>query len=182
MGFVFHHMTGESAKAVLEAPYVSIYLAIRAEPPYNAGPNYTRERFIERTRVQTEVPGFELVAAELDGEPVGFAFGFTMAAGRWWGGDATPPPSDVLDVPKLAVVELDLLAAHRGQGIGKRLLAALLDGRDEPRATLLSRPDTPAHAMYQRWGWTIVGTVQPAPDAVVADVMATTLPGGRVRS
>ncbi|MGW0810705.1 N-acetyltransferase family protein [Nonomuraea sp. NPDC002799] len=176
VGLVLRHMTGEHAKAVLEAPYVDIYLNIRSEPPYNAGQLYSRERFIERTRAQTDLPGFELVAAEIDGEPVGFAFGFTMAAGRWWGGDATPPPAAVLDAPKLAVVELDLLAAHRGQGLGKRLLAALLDGRTELCATLLSRPDTLAHAMYQRWGWTIVGTVRPAPEAVVTDAMMIRLP------
>ncbi|MEV1245219.1 GNAT family N-acetyltransferase [Nonomuraea sp. NPDC050022] len=175
MGFAFRHMVGEKAEAVLGEPYVSIYLAIRAEPPYNSGPNYSPERFRERTGKQVKLPGFELVAAELDGEPVGFAFGFTMAAGRWWGGEATPPPQGALDAPKLAVVELDLLPEHRGLGVGKQLLVELLDTRDESCATLLSRPDTPAHAMYQRWGWQIVGTVRSAPDAVVTDAMVIDL-------
>ncbi|PRX66087.1 acetyltransferase (GNAT) family protein [Nonomuraea fuscirosea] len=175
MGFVFRHMTGEKAKAVLDEPYVSIYLAIRAEPPYNGGPLYDRDRFLERTGKQTELPGFELVAAEWDGVLAGFAFGFTMAAGMWWGGETTPPPQEVVDAPKLAVVELDLLPEHRGQGVGRRLLSELLDDREEPLATLLSRPDTPAHAMYQRWGWRLVGAVRPAPDAVVADAMVTSL-------
>ncbi|MCK2219677.1 GNAT family N-acetyltransferase [Actinomadura sp. ATCC 31491] len=175
MGFVFHHMTGASARAVLSDPYVDIYLAIRTEPPYNAGPLYSRERFVERTAAQVERPGFELVASELDGRPAGFAFGMTMEAGRWWGGETTEPPSEVLDAPKFAVIELDLLPEHRGLGVGKRLLGELLDGRTEPWATLLSRPDTPAHGMYRRWGWRVVGTVRPAPDAVVADAMVVQL-------
>ncbi|MEV4287327.1 GNAT family N-acetyltransferase [Nonomuraea bangladeshensis] len=170
-------MTGAAAKVVLDDAFVDIYLAIRAEPPYNSGPLYDRARFVERTSSQVELPGFELVAAELDGRPVGFAFGFAMAAGRWWGGEATPPPDEVLAAEKLAVVELNLLLEHRGQGVGKRLLATLLYGRAEPWATLLSRPDTPAHGMYERWGWQVVGTVRPAPDAVVADAMVLQLGG-----
>ncbi|WP_308250648.1 GNAT family N-acetyltransferase [Nonomuraea rhizosphaerae] len=181
MGFAFRHLTGKKAEAVLDEPYVSIYLAIRAEPPYDSGPNYSPERFRERTGRQVVLPGFELVSADLDGVPVGFAFGFTMAAGRWWGGETTPPPQEALDAPKLAVVELDLLPEHRGHGIGRQLLAQLLDGCHEPAATLLSRPDTAAHAMYLRWGWKIAGTVRPAPDAVVADAMVT-YPDRRTRT
>ena len=175
MGVEFQHLTGRKAQAVLGNEYAGIYLAIRAEPPYNSGPLYTRERFLERTRAQTELNGFELVAVGDGGTLVGFAFGFTMAAGRWWGGEATPPPPEVLDAPKLAVVELDLIKPYRGRGIGKRLLSELLTGRPESQGTLLSRPDTAVHAMYLRWGWRIVGTVRPMPDAEVADAMVIDL-------
>jgi GNAT superfamily N-acetyltransferase len=171
----FRKLTGQCAEVVLGDEYVDVYLAIRAEPPYNSAPLYTRDRFLERTRTQLKADGFELVAAEGDGKLIGFAFGFTMGHRRWWGGEATRPPEGVLQTAKLAVVELNLRQEHRGRGIGKRLLGELLQGRREPYATLLSRPEAPAHAMYERWGWQVVGTVRPAPDAAVSDAMVLSL-------
>ncbi|MFD0657634.1 GNAT family N-acetyltransferase [Thermocatellispora tengchongensis] len=87
------------------------------------------------------------------------------------GAASTPPPAKVAGVPKLAVIELILRKPYRGQGIGKRLLSTLLDGRAELYATLLSHPEAPAHALYERWGWEVAGTCRPAPDAPVMDIM-----------
>lgn len=172
MGIVYHHMAGQAAAdAVLSDPYGDAYEEIYAEPPYNAGPLFTRGRFVERTVSQVNSPGFELVAAEDHSGLAGFCFGFTMPERRWWRGSTTPPPSEVAQAPKLAVIELILRKRYRGRGTGHRLLDELSESRPEPYATLLSHPDAPAHSLYERWGWRVVGTCQPAPDAPAMDVM-----------
>ncbi|MCG5214348.1 GNAT family N-acetyltransferase [Streptosporangium sp. KLBMP 9127] len=161
----------DRAAAVLDDSYGDAYEEIYAEPPYNAGPLFTRGRFLERTRAQVHRPGFELVSAEDRETLAGFAFGFVMDVGRWWGGESTALPAEVADIAKLAVIELILRKPYRGQGIGKQLLGELLTGRAEPYATLLSHPEAPAHSLYERWGWRVSGTCQPAPDAPVMDIM-----------
>lgn len=171
MGVVFRCLTGEAAVAALDDELAEVYLAIRAEPPYNSAPLYQRERFLERTRQQVTAPGFHLVTAHDGQHLAGFAFGLPFAEGRWWGGETTPAPEEVVAAEKFAVIELNLLKQYRGQGIGRRLLGELLAARPEPYATLLSRPEAAAHAIYEHWGWRVVGTCRPAPDAAVADVM-----------
>lgn len=168
--------TGEAAaEAVLGPACVDLYEEIHADPSYDANPLFARQRFVERTASQVGQPGFELVTAE-DGQVLaGICFGFTMQAGRWWGGKADPPPGELLDVPKLAVIELMVREPYRGGGVGRRLLGELLAGRDEPYATLLARPEAPAHGMYERWGWRVTGTCRPAPDGPLMDVMVLDL-------
>lgn len=174
MGIVFTRLSGAAARAALTDVYADAYVEIYAEPPYGGHEVFSRAKFLERTRAQVDRPGFELVAA-LDGPALaGFSFGFTFPAGTWWGGAVDRPPADVLDVPKFAVIELILRREHRGRGDGKQLLGTLLDGRAEPVATLLSHPQAAAHAMYERWGWRVVGTV-PLPGGPVMDAMVLPL-------
>ncbi|GGL03671.1 hypothetical protein Sme01_65070 [Sphaerisporangium melleum] len=172
MTITVDHLRGEAAREVLGEEYVLLYLATRAEPPYNSGPLYDRDRYLERTTRQAEATGFEAVSArDEDGRLIGFAFGLPMAAGRWWGGETTPAPDDVLDAEKFLVIELNVAAGERGKGYGRRLLEELLGGRGEAWATLLSTPRAPARAMYAHLGWDAVGTCRPAPDAEAADVL-----------
>ncbi|WP_182887410.1 GNAT family N-acetyltransferase [Microbispora sp. H10885] len=169
--FVRYH--GEEAAKALSDEYAGAYSVIYSEPPYHGGPLFSRDRFLERTRAQVEQAGFELLAA-LDagtGALAGFSFGLTFGEDRWWGGEVSEAPAEVKAVPDVAVIELVLLPAYRGHGHGKRLLAEFVAPRPEPYATLLSHPDAPAHAMYEHWGWQVVGTCRPAPDAPVMDVM-----------
>jgi GNAT superfamily N-acetyltransferase len=137
---------------------------------------YTRESFIERTTRQAARPGFACVlATDTDARLIGFAFGFTFAAGNWWAGNPQLPPDEILREPKFAVIELNVAADHRGHGIGRRLMDELLDGRSEPYAVLTSIPDTPARATYDRWGWQQIGTAQHSPDAPVMDQLVLPL-------
>jgi GNAT superfamily N-acetyltransferase len=173
---IYRHFTGADAKAeVLRDEYTDVYLAIRTEPPYNSGPLYERSRFLERTTRQAENPGFDLVAAR-DGDVLaGFAFGLPFDGGRWWGGDATPGPDEVVAEPKFAVIELNLIQEYRGKGYGKRLLGELLAARFEPYAILLSHPEAMAHTIYEHWGWRVVGTVRPIPEAEINDALVLPL-------
>lgn len=175
MNVIFTHLTGPDAAVVVDDDYTAVYTLIRAEPPYNSGPLYHPDRYRERTGNQLDRPGFTLVAVEDGATLAGFAFGFTMPAGRWWGGDTTPGPPEVVAADKFAVIELNLRADYRGRGIGRRLLAELLDGRPERYATLLSLPEAAAHDIYEHWGWKVAGTCRPAPDTMLADVMVKEL-------
>lgn len=143
-----------------------LYELVYREPPYNGGPLHRRERFLDRTNAQKTAKGFEVVTAQAGEKLVGFSFGFTFGAGRWWGGRSEPsPPADVLDPPKFAVIELVVAKSRRGQGLSTMLITTLLSGRPEPLATLLSTPDAPARQIYQHWGWHHATDVQPADDA-----------------
>lgn len=156
---------GEHVDRLLE-PIAELYGEVYAEPPYNGGPLFTRERFLERTTRQKSNDGFTLVSAYTGPELQGFAFGFPFAAGGWWRGITTPQPSaEILQALKFAVIELVVRKTQRGHGLGRALMTALLGGRTEPYATLLAKPDAPARTIYQRWGWQQVATVQPTDDA-----------------
>ncbi|WP_327049173.1 GNAT family N-acetyltransferase [Microbispora sp. NBC_01189] len=164
---------GDDAAKALTEEYATVYTEVYAEPPYNSGPLFSAERFLDRTRRQVASDGFELVSAidRDSGKLAGFCFGLHFPAGRWWAGETTEPPAEVVAAPKVAVIELILRRPYRGHGYGKRLLGELLSGRDEPYAVLTSDPAAPAHAMYERWGWQVAGTVRSAPDAPLMDAM-----------
>lgn len=164
-GVALHRHTGADVDQLLDE-IAELYEVVYAEPPYNGGSVFSRERMLERTRVQREASGFTLIAARQGDELVGFSFGFTFAEGCWWGGKTTPePPADVLAPPKFAVIELVVAKSWRGRRLSTALMGAVLAGRVEPYATLLSEPDAPARRIYDHWGWQHVADVQPAEDA-----------------
>jgi ribosomal protein S18 acetylase RimI-like enzyme len=154
----------------------NLYLAIRAEPPYNSAPLYTREAFLTRTTKQAGSDGFEIVIAQSPADGlVGFAFGLPFAEDVWWTGPGTTPPSDLLTARKFAVIELNVRPDYRHHGLGTKLLTELLDGRDEPYAILTTRGDTAARRLYERLGWEQTGTVRHMPGGTVFDQLALKL-------
>jgi ribosomal protein S18 acetylase RimI-like enzyme len=140
---------------------------------------YTVDRFGERLDAYAADPTFSLVTGHAGGELVGYAFGGTLPdKTRWWTGlrDAKDP-----DVTRetgrrtFGFRELLVRKRYQGHGIGRRLHDEMLADRPEERATLLVRVDNPARELYLRWGWTVVGTVQPFPDAPIMEAMVRPL-------
>jgi GNAT superfamily N-acetyltransferase len=166
----YHHGGGPELLARLDA-ITEIYLSLRDNP----SPLFARDTFVTRTTSQAARPGFACTWATVDGELVGFSFGFTFGPDGWWSGEPTLPPPEILAVAKFAVIELDVSEAHQGQGIGRRLLDELLDDRPEEYAILTAMPDAPARAMYARWGWAQIGTARHTPDAPVMDQLTLRL-------
>ncbi|MBX7555385.1 GNAT family N-acetyltransferase [Streptomyces sp. tea 10] len=109
-------------------------------------------------------PGYACVIAYDGAEPVGFAYGAPAAPGReWWREHLTEPPADD---STFSVSELMVRRRWRKTGTAERLHAALIADRPEALAVLLVDPDHPkVQALYETWGYTLVGRRQPFPDS-----------------
>lgn len=154
-----------------------VYVPAYQEPPYEPHSMFSRESFLERTARQASRDGFQLVAARtIENRLVGFSFGLPFESSRWWRdvSGSTPPP-EIVTASKFAVIELVVESSHRGQGLARRLLDSLLEGRAEKYAMLLAEPGTRARDMYARWGWEQVAQVQSQPGAEIDDVLVQRL-------
>jgi ribosomal protein S18 acetylase RimI-like enzyme len=118
-----------------------------------------------RTTNQAQTAGFAAVTARVDGALVGFAYGLPLRANTsWWSGlDPEGPEGFAAETGSrtFAVIDLAVLPAQRGKGLGRRLMSELLASRTEERATLATAPrKVENQRMYERWGWRKVGRVQ----------------------
>lgn len=153
----------------------AVYAEVFSLPPYNEGPEMADE-FLGRLAEESKRPGFGLVAAYDGGRLLGFAYGYTMPAGKWWHGTDCPAPDKVKTADKFAVIEWAVLPDQRGAGIGRRLLDELLADRRVRYATLAVNPAADARAIYERWGWRQVASTRPGKMPGMA-VMLLELPG-----
>ena len=129
-----------------------IYDEVYAEPPYNSGSLWQRDAFLDRTTRQAARSGFAIVLARSVGDGlVGYSFGLPFDEGRWWSGNASEPPSEILSASKFAVIELIVRKPWRGRGIGRQLHDRLLADRPEHYAILTAVTTAPARQIYQRW-------------------------------
>jgi GNAT superfamily N-acetyltransferase len=151
-------LDGDAARPLLPA-MTDLYATVYPEPPYNEGPDDVA-RYAETLPGELDQPGFSLAVARDGDRLVGLAYGWTMAAGRWWRNTPEPPPPFAAK-DKFAVLEWQVHPDYRGRRIGSRLMLRLLDGRPERWATLASNPESRARQMYARVGWHKVGTTKP---------------------
>ncbi|MCA2216605.1 GNAT family N-acetyltransferase [Jidongwangia harbinensis] len=114
----------------------------------------------EKHRVRA---GFRLARA-YDGDVlVGFAYGYVGADGQWWTDNAravlAPDVADAWLGGHFELVSLGVLAGARGAGIGRRLMRAVVDGRDHERLLLMTTSDAadPARRLYASEGWRVIG-------------------------
>jgi GNAT superfamily N-acetyltransferase len=156
---------------------VELYAVVYAEPPYTEGPEQVHE-FATKLPAETHRPGFALARALINNDLVGAAYGWTMPPGRWWSNADSDPPQDILDAPKLAVMEWIVHPNQRGRGIGRRLIRMLLADRPEPWAVLASDPRSAARRMYERAGWQRVGH-STLPWGAAMDLLALPLAASR---
>ena len=146
-----------------------------------AGPNYTEERFRRQLSSHLQSSGFSLVAAEVRGAVIGYAYGRTAPPhARFWEGLQTPVPAGLTwedGNRSFGLCELMVRKEWQRRGVAEALHDELLAGRPEQRATLYARPDNaPAQAAYAKWGWRKVAQVQPSwENAPVYDVLVRQL-------
>jgi GNAT superfamily N-acetyltransferase len=115
----------------------------------------------------TKAPGFGISLAKLDGDLVGFAYGRTLDQKTAWWNDFLVPVDPEITTERtgrtFAVIDFGVTAVLRGKGLGRRLLASLLDGRPEERATLAVEPAaTNSLGFYEHLGWRLVGRLRGA--------------------
>ena len=103
--------------------------------------------------------GLRAFAAEQeDGRLIGIAYGYQGAPGQWWNDQVRLAMTEQqarewLD-DAFEVCELHVRPSHQGTGLGRELLAALLDGV-AARTAVLTTPDseTRARRFYRAGGW-----------------------------
>ncbi|GAB2850454.1 hypothetical protein GCM10022221_57280 [Actinocorallia aurea] len=150
-----------------------------------AFPGYDLNDHRARTTSQASAPGFAAVLAHDDGHLVGVVYGLPLSAGTSWWHGLEPAPADGWATETgsrtFALIDVAVLPTHRGEGVGRRLVNALLAERPEARATLATNPARPeVQAMWERWGWKKVGRApggpgetQPWYDLYVLELPAT---------
>jgi ribosomal protein S18 acetylase RimI-like enzyme len=153
---------------------LAVYREVYADKLDN--PFFTVDRFWDRLEAYAARDGFALITGQLKDELVGYTLGYTLPTGaRWWQGfrgDVGPGMLEEDGKRTFAVNELMVLPAHRRRGYAHALHDALLADRPEERATLLVRPDNiPARTAYLKWGWYVLGDLQPFDDAPVYEAL-----------
>lgn len=147
-----------------------LYRETFSKPPYQ-WPEGEEEQYRRRLTLLVADPTFGIVVAQLRGELTGFAYGHTLRPGTtWWDGFITPVPKEVTmewEGRTFALVDFAVAESARGTGVGRRLHDTLLGSRQEERATLAVEPDAhAARAVYEHWGWRVVGRLKgPATDS-----------------
>lgn len=103
------------------------------------------------------------------GEPVGFAYGAPLAAGReWWQGHLEPAPRG----RTFGLSELLVRPKWRKGGIAARLHDSLIDSRPEELVVLLVDREHPkVQALYMSWAYEKVGEHKPFDDSPTYAVM-----------
>src|SRR4051794_36327565 len=88
-GATFTHYDSAGVEGIVQSVVVPMYVATHSDVSHD--PFYGADRFVERVRGYTRAPGFEAVAADIAGNPVGLAFGYTLpVSARWWQGLTEP--------------------------------------------------------------------------------------------
>ncbi|BCB90654.1 GNAT family N-acetyltransferase [Phytohabitans suffuscus] len=164
----------------IREPVLAVYREVYADQL--GDPFRTPERFWERLDAYASRDGFGMVCASVRSELAGFALGYPLPPrSRWWEhlrGEHEGDPAFTWEdgTRTFAFNELMTAPAWRGRGLAHAVHDALLTGRPEQRATLLTRPDNePAHSAYLRWGWRVVGTMRPFADSPVFDAFVLDL-------
>jgi len=174
------HYDSEGALRLKE-PVLAVYLASHHDQQHN--PWFSPGQFWQRL-VDLYAPshGFGMVTAWHGQAMAGYAFGSVMGQPQeiWAMIRAALPdiPVSSAQEPIYFFREFAVDPSYQGKGYGRLLHDALLQTRPERLAHLLVRPDNPAKSTYTRWGWRVVGQVQPFPDAPVLDAMVHLLPLG----
>jgi GNAT superfamily N-acetyltransferase len=146
----------------LQPEITAVYREAFSRPPYSK-PELEVRLFERALPDHVERESFRLVGA-LTGEPgtlLGFAYGYTCAAGQWWRGivgAALPAPlMSTWPEGSFQFAEIAVRPEAQGQGIGGRLHDHLLDGLPHQRAVLSTlRAETPAYHLYRNRGWVVL--------------------------
>jgi GNAT superfamily N-acetyltransferase len=148
-------------------PLCELYDEIFSEPPmhWTAGQSSEHRETLQRLMKDA---GFKLVIAAIGTDLIGFAYGRTLAPDtKWWDNFLTPVPLETTSERPdrtFAVIDFGVTLPRRGQGLGRRILEALLADRREERATLAVEPEAiESQEFYRHMGWEHVGRLRGAP-------------------
>ncbi|MBV2155082.1 GNAT family N-acetyltransferase [Kitasatospora sp. SUK 42] len=163
---------------VIEERLIEVYAEVYAQEAAT-DPFFSVERFTERLHRHAAGPRWGCVFGEVDGAEIGYAYGFARTAAYRWGGLITLASADLLeetDSRTFALCEVMVREPWRGTGVARTLHEELLSHRIEERSHLLVEEGHPrVRALYERWGYSRMGTMQPYPDGPRYDSMLRTI-------
>ncbi|MBD0694848.1 GNAT family N-acetyltransferase [Streptomyces sp. CBMA123] len=171
-------MDGSQA-AELEGQLKEVFAEAFVEPPYGEGPADV-ERAFRRFRSQVRRRGFRAAIA-FDGDTVvGMAYGYPLSESTGWWDTLIDPVSEDLrredGERTFGLFELAVRPEWRRQGVATRMHRDLIEGIDNARVMLNSRPEAiAAQASYRAWGYARVGSAIPWEGAARHDVMVLDL-------
>jgi hypothetical protein len=159
-------------RALLLEVYAEVWADEVATDPF-----MSVERFDDRLSRHTASPGWETVIGYDGDDPVGYAYGSPVAAGRDSRWDSVRPQPDPefcreSGTRTFVLFELMVRLPWRKTGTAQRIHHELLAGRAEERVTLFVDPAHPkVQALYEAWGYRCIGHSSPFPDAPNFSVM-----------
>lgn len=158
----------------IEETLISVYAEVY-QVEAAADPFFSVERYTERLHSHASAPRWGCALGDVEGEPVGYAYGFGYTAASRWRDLLTEVPAEELvetDNRTFALCEIMVRAPWRRTGIARALHDELLARRSEERSSLLVDQEHPrVRALYESWGYRWMGVMQPFPDSPRYDAM-----------
>jgi len=160
-------------RSMLVDVYAEVYAREAAQDPF-----FSVERFEERLSGHASGSSWACVAGEIDGQPVGYAYG-RLDSAREWRDILDPVGPGVRDYGEqgtFGLCEIMVRQPWRGKGIARGIHDELMGQRQEARASLLVDSEHPkVRALYESWGYRKVGQMQPFEDSPRYDAMVLDL-------
>ncbi len=110
--------------------------------------------------------GFDLLITREDEKVAGIVWGYVGDHGQYWtdlaAGSLSPDVAAAWLGDHFEVVELIVRPAYRRRGVGRQLLAGILERSDRSRALLsVDAVNVPARSLYESMGWEVLGSFTP---------------------
>lgn len=151
--------------------YAEVYQREAATDPF-----FSIDRYTERLRSHAAAPRWGCTFGDVDGDPVGYAYGFARTANYTWNGllETNLDPDQLTETATrtFAMCEVMVRTPWRGLGVARTIHDELMSHRMEERSNLLVEQGHPkVRALYEQWGYRWMGVMQPFPDAPRYDSM-----------
>lgn len=102
-------------------------------------------------------PGFRMFAAAIDGNMLGFVYGYLSLPGQWWHDQVRSAliaaGHDAYLDNAMELAEIAVLPQFQGRGIGNRLMEGFLDRVAQPVLLAVEASDATAHRLYAGHGF-----------------------------